>query len=228
MASHTGVGVTESGTGGTDRGHPGTPRGASGDVPAPTARAVAAPRADRQPEAHHASAPASASFGDLYLGSFTAMVRLARVLVDSPQTAEDLVQDAFVQLHRHWGGVRDPRAYLRRSVVNACRSHHRRPWRERSRPWRDDVTGRVGIAGLDEARGDVVDGAAVQGRSDDADVLGAALATLPYRQRAALVLRYYSDLPDAEIAIALGCRPGTVASLVHRGLQRLREVVDHE
>ena len=73
-----------------------------------------------------------------------------------------------------------------------------------------------------------MDGSALQGRSDDADVLGAALATLPYRQRAALVLRYYSDLPDAEIAVALGCRPGTVGSLVHRGLERLREVVDHE
>ena len=75
---------------------------------------------------------------------------------------------------------------------------------------------------------DIVDGVAEQGRADDADVLGTALATLPYRQRAALVLRYYSDLPDAEIAVALGCRPGTVASLVHRGLERLREVVDHD
>lgn len=167
------------------------------------------------------------SFGDLYQRSFADMVRLARVLVDSPETAEDLVQDAFVRLHRHWAGVRDPRSYLHRSVVNACRSHHRRAWRERSRvpradgPWGIiDSGGRGGV--------DVVDGAAEQGRADDADVLGAALATLPYRQRAALVLRYYADLPDAEIAIALGCRPGTVASLVHRGLERLREVVDHE
>jgi len=173
----------------------------------------------------------TASFGDLYLGSFVAMVRLARVLVDSPETAEDLVQDAFVHLHRHWGGVRDPRAYLHRSVVNACRSHHRRAWRERSRLAQSDgaadqasqITGR---AGREDAG--AVDGVAEQGRSDDADALGAALATLPYRQRAALVLRYYSDLPDAEIAVALGCRPGTVASLVHRGLERLREVVDHD
>ena len=171
------------------------------------------------------------SFGDLYLGSFTAMVRLARVLVDSPETAEDLVQDAFVRLHRHWDGVRDPRAYLHRSVVNACRSHHRRAWRERSRLTRTDgvadrasqITGRVA-----REDPDVVDGVAEQGRADDADVLGSALATLPYRQRAALVLRYYSDLPDADIAVALGCRPGTVASLVHRGLERLREVVDHD
>jgi RNA polymerase sigma factor (sigma-70 family) len=167
------------------------------------------------------------SFGDLYLRSFADMVRLARVLVDSPETAEDLVQDAFVHLHRHWGGVRDPRSYLHRSVVNACRSHHRRAWRERARVPRGDGSSTTTDAG-DRTGVDVVDGAAEEGRADDAGVLGAALATLPYRQRAALVLRYYADLPDAEIAVALGCRPGTVGSLVHRGLERLREVVDHD
>ena len=173
---------------------------------------------------------AQTSFGDLYLGSFAGMVRLARVLVDSPETAEDLVQDAFVHLHGHWGGVRDPRAYLHRSVVNACRSLHRRAWRERARMGRPDASaGHVMGDGREDRDGrGAVDGALEQGRSDDADVLGAALATLPYRQRAALVLRYYADLPDAQIAIALGCRPGTVASLVHRGLERLREVVDHD
>ncbi len=177
-----------------------------------------------------AAAPEGSSFGDLYLRTFSSMVRLARVLVDSPEIAEDLVQDAFVRLHRHWGGVRDPGSYLHRSVVNACRSHHRRAWRERSRapgPDGPSSSAETRATGGDEGRA-VVDGAVEQGRSDDADVLGAALATLPYRQRAALVLRYYSDLPDADIAVALGCRPGTVASLVHRGLQRLREVVDHD
>ncbi|HUY22022.1 MAG TPA: RNA polymerase sigma factor [Acidimicrobiales bacterium] len=167
------------------------------------------------------------AFGDLYLGSFADMVRLARVLVDSPETAEDLVQDAFVHLHRRWDGVRDPRAYLHRSVVNACRSHHRRAWRERPRPPGEDHhlpphRRGSGAAGDPEAAA----AEAEQARADDAGVLGAALGTLPYRQRAALVLRYYADLPDAEIAVALGCRPGTVASLVHRGLERLRGVVD--
>jgi RNA polymerase sigma factor (sigma-70 family) len=157
------------------------------------------------------------------------MVRLARVLVDSPETAEDLVQDAFVHLHRHWGSVREPRAYLHRSVVNACRSHHRRAWRERARGSRPDAEAGPGEAnGPGDRAQPVVDGVVEQGRSDDAEVLGVALAVLPYRQRAALVLRYYADLPDAEIAVVLACRPGTVASLVHRGLQRLREVVDHD
>jgi RNA polymerase sigma factor (sigma-70 family) len=167
---------------------------------------------------------ASGSFGDLYLGAYAEMVRLARVLVNSPEAAEDLVQDAFVHLHRHWRGVRDPKAYLRRSVVNACRSHHRRAGRERPYPDRNDGASR-GIGAADDHP---VDGLSEQARAEDADVLASGLATLPYRQRAALVLRFYADLPDAEIAVALGCRPGTVASLVHRGLLHLREVIDHE
>ena len=58
------------------------------------------------------------------------------------------------------------------------------------------------------------------------DELWDALATLPARQRAAVVLRYYADLPVAEIGAALGCRPGTVKSLLHRGLGELRKVVE--
>ena len=222
MATHRGVVVSEYGADDTPASEPG-PIG-----PGPVRRAL-----DEAPPGRTSVGDLSAgeppSFGDLYLGSYEAMVRLARVLVDSPETAEDLVQDAFVHLHRHWGAVREPRAYLHRSVVNACRSHHRRAWRERARGSRPEAE-----AGPGETNGSgdralpVVDGVVEQGRSDDAEVLGVALAVLPYRQRAALVLRYYADLPDAEIAVALACRPGTVASLVHRGLQRLREVVDHD
>jgi RNA polymerase sigma factor (sigma-70 family) len=214
MASPLGITVTEPGTSAGDMGAPGV-------LPPTTAGA--------EPTGNE-SRVVVLSFVDLYLQSFAPMVRLARVLVDSPETAEDLVQDAFVHLHRRWGGVRDPRAYLHRSVVNACRSHHRRAWRERTRlPWSEgDSRPASSRPTADQADLDVVHGATEQGRADDADVLGAALATLVYRQRAALVLRYYADLPDAEIAVALGCRPGTVASLVHRGLERLREVVDHD
>jgi len=53
-----------------------------------------------------------------------------------------------------------------------------------------------------------------------------ALATLPYRQRAALVLRFYDDLSEADSAVVLGCRPGTVGSLVHRGLAQLKRVIE--
>jgi RNA polymerase sigma factor (sigma-70 family) len=59
-----------------------------------------------------------------------------------------------------------------------------------------------------------------------ADELWDALATLPERQRTAIVLRYYADLPDADIAEALGCRPATVRTSLHRGLAALRRVVE--
>lgn len=88
--------------------------------------------------------------------------------------------------------------------MNACRSYHRRRFLERRR-----------------------NGAAVVGVHDlEADELSDALARLPYRQRAALVLRFYRDLPDDEISEVLGCRPATVRSLVFRGLEQLRRVIE--
>lgn len=147
-----------------------------------------------------ASAP---TFDDLYRSAHPGLVRLAVLLVDSPETAADLVQDCFVKLHPKWDRVDDPAAYLRRSVVNACHSHHRRLRRFRRLDVRPAEPAELGARELADA-----------------------LAALPHRQRAALVLRFYEGLPDAQIADALGCRPGTVASLVHRGLAALREVID--
>ncbi len=192
----------------------------------------AAPAGPHRPEARDVPVgDPPASFGDLYLGSFSAMVRLARVLVDSPETAEDLVQDAFVHLHRHWGGVRDPRAYLHRSVVNACRSHHRRAWRERSRLGaRRRRPGAGPEQRLWRSRWPTWSSTVRPSKAAPTMPMYSARRSPPWRTASAprSVLRYYADLPDAEIAVALGCRPGTVASLVHRGLERLREVVDHD
>lgn len=145
------------------------------------------------------------AFGRLYEARFAEMVRLAFLLTGSAETAQDLVQDSFVRLHRKWSTVRTPDAYLRTSVVNACRSHHRRRARERSK--RIEPEG-VALLGADE--------------------LSDMLLKLPYRQRAAVVLRYYHDLPDREIAEALNCRIGTVASSIHRALARLRLELNHE
>ena len=131
------------------------------------------------------------------------MVRLAFLLTGSPDVAQDVVQDAFVSVHRAWSRVRDPRAYLRRAVVNACTSHHRRVFRERR-------TSAPGSTIVDLG----------------ADELFDVLETLPARQRAAIVLRYWHDLDESDIASALGCRPGTVGSLLHRAIARLREVID--
>jgi len=132
------------------------------------------------------------------------MVRLAFLLTGSPDVAQDVVQDAFVSVHRAWSRVRDPRAYLRRAVVNACTSHHRRMFRER----RTRASAGSTIVDL------------------GADELFDVLETLPARQHAAIVLRYWHDLDESDIASALGCRPGTVGSLLHRAIARLREVIE--
>jgi RNA polymerase sigma factor (sigma-70 family) len=132
------------------------------------------------------------------------MVRLAIALTGSDAAAEDLVHDAFIRVHKHWARVEHPRAYLRTAVVNACRSAGRRAARERDANARRTVE----IVSL------------------GADEIFDALASLPYRQRAALVLQFYEGLSQAEIAVVLGCREGTVASLVHRGLDQLRKVIE--
>jgi RNA polymerase sigma-70 factor (sigma-E family) len=144
------------------------------------------------------------SFVQLYEERYAPMVRLAVALTGSEPLAEDLVQDAFVRVHARWGRIETPAAYLRAAVVNACRSAGRRVARERA------------AASRELATADAL----------NADELFDALAQLPYRQRAALVLQFYEGLSQAEIAEVLGCREGTVASLVHRGLVQLRRVIE--
>jgi RNA polymerase sigma-70 factor (sigma-E family) len=145
------------------------------------------------------------SFEQLYADAYAPMVRLALLLTGSPTQAEELVQDAFVRVFAHWADVETPRAYLRQAVVNACRSQRRRRSREL----------RHGLRAAERATtGD-----------PEVDEIADALATLSDRQRKAVVLRFYEDLPEAEIAVLLRCRPGTVKSLLSRALARLREVL---
>ncbi len=143
------------------------------------------------------------TFEAVYAEEVEAMARLAFLMVGSTEQAEDLVHDAFARLYERWDRVDRPGAYLRSCVVNGCRDtlRHRR------------VVERLGSA-------------EPSGADLGADHLADALATLPYRQRAAVVLRYYEDRSEAEIADLLGVRPGTVKSLLHRGLARLREVIE--
>ena len=144
------------------------------------------------------------TFVDLYRELQLPMVRLAWALTGSETLAQDLVHDVFIKTHAHWHHIDHPRSYLRQAVVNACRSASRRAKRERS---------------VDPLF--VVEDARLE-----ADEMFDALAALPYRQRAALVLQFYEGLPQSEIARLLRCREGTVASLVHRGLAQLRRVIE--
>ena len=135
------------------------------------------------------------------------MVRLAHLLTGSPELAEDVVHDAFAASAGRWSTLEVPEAYLRRAVTNQARRAARQAGRDR------DKTARLGrtvplSAGLPEL-----------------DETWALLCALPERQRMALVLRFYEDLSEAEIARLLECRPGTVKSLIHRGLAKVRKVV---
>jgi RNA polymerase sigma factor (sigma-70 family) len=146
----------------------------------------------------------SPSFASFYEDSFASMVRLAYLLTGSEPLAEDLVHDAFARVYVRWRRVREPNAYLRRAVINACRSSQRQAARERRLQVVEPVAG--------DALG--------------ADELFDVLEVLTYRQRAAIVLRYYEGRSYADIAVSLGCREASARSLVHRGTEQLRRVVE--
>ena len=153
----------------------------------------------------------------LYAAHWAGLVRLGALLLRDPVVAEEVAQDAFVALHRRWDSVREPDkalAYLRRSVVNGCRSaHRRRAVAERHVP--DPVRE------VDSAEASVV---AAERRTE---VL-AALAALPRRQREVLVLRHWLDLSEADIAATLRISAGSVKTHSSRGLAALRTTLERE
>lgn len=152
------------------------------------------------------------SFDRLYHEQWWPMIRLATGLVDDRGVAEDVVQDAFAALYRHWSQIRDPRAaagYLRTSVVNNARSVLRKR-----------MTARKHAHDLREEHSEAADHGALL--SAEHDVVRRALAGLPERQREVLTLRYLADLSDIEIAAATGLSPVGVRSASSRGLAALR------
>lgn len=150
--------------------------------------------------------PASyASAAELFAVSYPSLVRLAGLVTNSQAVAEEVVQDAFLQLHQRWASVANPEAYVRRAVVNGSRSALRR-----------QAVARRHAPAL----------ARPEGHSPAHDHVWDVIRRLPTRQRTALVLRFYADWPEGDIAGAMGCRPATVRSLVHRALQTLREEVE--
>jgi len=143
-------------------------------------------------------------------------LRTAVLLTGDWHAAEDLVQTCLVKLYRVWGRLDtavDPDSYLRRTMINTYRSW----WRVR---WRREVPV---AAVLDHAI--EVDG---QDRHALAETVRRALGTLPARQRAALVLRFFEDLPEAQVADLLGCSVGSVKTHTSRGIRRLRELLGDE
>ncbi|WP_141979996.1 SigE family RNA polymerase sigma factor [Saccharothrix saharensis] len=163
------------------------------------------------------AAPASTgplTLEDLYRQHRMRLVRLALLLVDEPATAEDVVQEAFTGLHRNWSNLRDAQAavgYLRTAVVNGSRSvlRRRKTARDYTPPHVANARSAESLAMLTAEHQAVV----------------RALSQLPPRQREVLVLRYYGDLSEAEIADATGISKGTVKSTASRALDALQKIM---
>lgn len=151
----------------------------------------------------------------LYQSHYRKLVRTAGLLLRDVPAAEEVVQDAFVAMHGAWWRLRDPEralAYLRRTVVNRCRSALRRR----------GVEARY----LPEPEPHVVSAEDSAISRLDRTAVVAALRRLPGRQREAVVLRYYGGLSEAEIASAMGVTKGAVKRHAARGLAALRRQLE--
>jgi RNA polymerase sigma-70 factor (sigma-E family) len=156
---------------------------------------------------------ADEAVSQLYAGHYTRLVRLSYLLIHDYGRAEELVQDAFVALHGRWHKLRDPHkaiAYLRQAVVNRSRSELRHRAVVDRNPVRPSPP-----------RESAEDTAVAKSVRDE---LLAALHGLPRRQREVLILRYYMDLSEADIADALRISRGSVKSHSSRGIAALRSV----
>ncbi len=149
------------------------------------------------------------AFDELYQREYEPMVRVAVLLLGGQDRAEEVVHDAFARVYERWDKVDNHGGYLRTAVVNRCRDVQRRWLVER----------RTAASRQPDATdaGEVALGA---------NELVDALASIPSKRRAALVLRFYADLTEADIATTLDVAPGTVKSLISRGLADLRKVVE--
>ena len=152
----------------------------------------------------------------LYSAHYRSLVRLAALLLHDTPAAEDVVQDAFVAMHGSWRRLRDADkavAYLRQAVVNRARSrlrHLKVVDKHVQAPPPDAPSAEAGAL-----------------RSAQRDEVMAALRQLPHRQREVLVLRYYADLSEAQIADALGISTGAVKSHASRGVAALRQKLEY-
>jgi RNA polymerase sigma-70 factor (sigma-E family) len=153
----------------------------------------------------------------IYTTHYRSLVRLAVLLVRDVATAEEVVQDSFIAMHAAWRRLRDTEkalSYLRQSVVNRSRSvlrHRVVVDKNAPKPAPDMPSAEQGAISLLE-RSAVI----------------AALRTLPPRQREALVLKYYADLSEAQIAASMGISRGAVKSHTARGVAALRVVLEME
>ena len=143
-------------------------------------------------------------FVEFYEDRYQPLVRVAALILRRRDVAEDVVQEVMVQMAARWDRIDHPVTYARTAVVNRSRTALRRHRREQP-----------------SEQADVEVGVADDSVPSELTAMWQAVGTLSPRRRAAVVLRFYEDLTDDEIADILDCRPATVRSLVHRALRQL-------
>ena len=157
----------------------------------------------------------------LYTTNYRSLVRLSTLLLRDQAAAEDVVQDAFVAMHGSWRRLRDTDkalAYLRQAVVNRSRSRLRHlKVADRKAPALLPADAAAALPSAEHGALAALDRQHVMN----------ALRSLPLRQREVLVLRYYGDLSEAQIADAMGISTGAVKSHASRGMSALRERLEH-
>jgi RNA polymerase sigma-70 factor (sigma-E family) len=154
-----------------------------------------------------------AEFKEFFMAESAALARLGTFLTGDHERGADLAQEALVRTYQHWGRIKeqDPAPYARRVLVNLVRSAHRRKLLERRHPPRSH--------------------AVAASRSGDVDEwirVSEALRALPPIRRAAVVLRFYEDMSEMQIAETLNRPLGTIKSDIHRGLAALRPLLTEE
>jgi len=160
----------------------------------------------------------------LYQAHALGLIRLAVVMLGDRPAAEDVVQEAFCGLYRRWHALSDTEralSYVRSSVINGCRSALRRRVRQLTGPAGDWPGGTAG-----DRPGESAESAALI--SEEHRQVLAAIRRLPSRQREALVLRYYLDLDEAEIAVSMRISRGTVKSTTSRALAALGRILGEQ
>ncbi len=183
--------------------------------------AVQVERPTELPEAAHVPASrvwdASDVVTELYTAHYNQLVRLAVMLVHDVQTAEEVVQDAFEAMHLAWRRLRDTEkalSYLRQAIVNRSRSvlrHRKVVEMHPPKPVPDEQSAEHAALTLIER-----------------SAVTSALRSLPVRQREAVVLRYYGDFSEADIATAMGISRGAVKSHTARAMAALKSILEHE
>jgi RNA polymerase sigma-70 factor (sigma-E family) len=150
------------------------------------------------------------NIGALFEAHYPGLCRLAYLILGDRPSAEEAVMDAFLRTFSAWGRIRNAErsdAYLRRVVVNLCRTRSKRAFGEQA----------------------VIDQPAPQGRNVEGALdVWQAIGLLPDRQRLTVILRYYEDLPDAEISRLMGCSVGTVKSQLAKARATLAHLLKEE